>query len=227
MKYKLISLILLLTACADPSYDHGLVQISGSLKDIMHGGDLQAKAWLDSLAVPGVYGLGALDSLRGEILIENGVPWVSMVTDGGLALQQNSHEHAGLLAHASVVQWSKHNVSGADLEHIILKSASKDGLTSPYLFILKGSFEKLAYHVINFDVTSSDLSNHKAGAYDAQLDRAPVTIIGFFSKHHQGRFTHHGSNLHMHVINDQKTVMGHVDHLETGTSPFTLLLPKL
>ena len=38
-----------------------------------------------------------------------------------------------------------------------------------------------------------------------------ATLLGFFSKHHQGVFTHHGENTHFHFVDEEKRLTGHVD----------------
>ena len=92
--------------------------------------------------------------------------------------------------------------------------------------MVRGSFPHLQYHVINFDANLGTISNHREGAYEGQLRGEQVTILGFYSRQHEGLFTHHGSYTHMHVRNQQGTVMGHLDEIELGSSTFTLLLPK-
>jgi alpha-acetolactate decarboxylase len=43
------------------------------------------------------------------------------------------------------------------------------------------------------------------------LAEASGTLVGFFSKTHQGVFTHLGSNTHLHVVAPDAKVSGHVD----------------
>jgi hypothetical protein len=51
-----------------------------------------------------------------------------------------------------------------------------------------------------------------------------VTIIGFYSKAHEGVFTHHGSYAHLHILLPNGD-SGHVDELEVGPE-IELLLPR-
>jgi len=49
-------------------------------------------------------------------------------------------------------------------------------------------------------------------------------MIGFFSTKHKGVFTHHGSFLHMHLISEDESKMGHLDNL--GIEEMKSFLPK-
>ena len=55
-----------------------LVEHKGALRNMMHKGDLSAKTNLkDYENIKGLYGLGAVENLKGEILILDGVPYIS------------------------------------------------------------------------------------------------------------------------------------------------------
>ena len=76
MKYLLQLLItLLIFACtASPVVEQAFeVNYEGALKNIMHKGDLSAKASLaDYENIPNLYALGAIEHLKGEIQIFDG-----------------------------------------------------------------------------------------------------------------------------------------------------------
>jgi acetolactate decarboxylase len=40
-----------------------------------------------------------------------------------------------------------------------------------------------------------------------------VELVGVFSTKHQAVFTHHGSNIHVHLIAADGSLMGHLDRL--------------
>lgn len=227
MKIAYMIAALIITACSSPEKVKQDVRLVGALKAIMHQGDISAKIFLDSLSIPGVYAIGALDSLQGEIFIENGIPLVSEIINSVQVVSSRREEQAALLVYTKVKDWQEYTVSGSDLELIITEKANKSRLENPFSFMLKGNFMQLDYHVINFDAKKDDIFNHKKGAFQANLEDKDVTILGFYSDHHQGLFTHHDSNMHMHVKNASGTEMGHVDALKIGNDSFTLLLPKL
>jgi acetolactate decarboxylase len=60
----------------------------------------------------------------------------------------------------------------------------------------------------------------KQGQVDVEISNEEVNVIGFFSKHHQGVFTHHSNYTHMHLMTSDGKMMGHVDEVrfEKGKS---------
>jgi acetolactate decarboxylase len=54
------------------------------------------------------------------------------------------------------------------------------------------------------------------------LQQAEVDMIGFFSTRHKGVFTHHDSNVHMHLITSDKKTMGHLDEVVFNTEAVQL-----
>ena len=53
-----------------------------------------------------------------------------------------------------------------------------------------------------------------------KLERAPATLVGFYSRSDEGVFTHMGSKTHIHCVVDEPISAGHVDHVSipTGTT---------
>ena len=226
MNNIIIILVLLLVSCRENPNKTIQVNLAGSLKEVMHQGQLGSQVYLDTLAKPGVYALGALDSLSGEVLIEDGQVWISKVIDDHLRVHQNPRAGAALLVYSEVKEWAELEVSATDLDELLLAESAKMSLSAPFPFIIKGSFPRLQYHVINYDAQGGSISQHKQGALEGQLSRQIVNILGFYSREHQGLFTHHGSYTHMHVRTPDGDIMGHVDEIELGNGTFTLLLPK-
>jgi len=52
-----------------------------------------------------------------------------------------------------------------------------------------------------------------------------ATVVGFFSRNHEGVFTHSGSRAHLHVVLE-KGDSGHVDELRAGPQ-VKLILPRI
>ncbi|MDG1901717.1 MAG: hypothetical protein P8I80_05735, partial [Bacteroidales bacterium] len=62
------------------------VEFHGALKNIMHKGDVTAKANLSDLKdVEHLYALGALENLKGEIQIFNSSPFNTLIADSTLS----------------------------------------------------------------------------------------------------------------------------------------------
>ena len=65
---------------------------------------------------------------------------------------------------------------------------------------------------------------HADSALNLTTSGERVTIIGFYSRAHEGVFTHHGSYAHLHILLPNAD-SGHVAELEVGPE-IELLLPR-
>ncbi|ELR73110.1 hypothetical protein C900_05745 [Fulvivirga imtechensis AK7] len=222
MKFKYLSLLLsgALMACNTPHLQDVEVHYAGELRKMMHQNDISAKVDLDTLRGMGrLYAIGALDSLKGEILVENGTPYVSVVQNGGVSVLNDFNYQATLLVYTIVEAWGRHNLPDTvetmkDLEYYLSGLAKKEGLRSPFPFRLEGKATAAEYHVIQpLAVSKATHDEHRKAGYQGVLENEKVYITGFYSTGHHGIFTHHNSNLHMHVRNEKADEMGHVDAL--------------
>lgn len=113
------------------------------------------------------------------------------------------------------------------LEAFVGKAAEKLKLGGrPFPFAVKGTFEKVAYHVLNKTDDAPD-SREKYDQVKVHFtaEKVAARVVGFHSDRHHGVFTHHGSNIHIHVITDDDKRPGHVDSLRLRAGS-VLLLPK-
>ncbi|MEQ8905328.1 acetolactate decarboxylase [Ekhidna sp.] len=220
MYFILVALFLL--ACSK-SNEYPNVKNIGELRKIMHQGEFQARVSLDTLAKKELYGLGALDTLSGEVLVIDGEVFRSYVKNDTLITQTDQSAKATLFVYASVTAWD--TIDFSSISDIEIQLEKSQDLSKAFPFILLGS-PSVDYHVINFDSENGDISKHKEGAFRGSFSNEPLTILGFYSKEAKGIYTHHDSNLHMHVINADETIMGHVDRLDLEDKMFQLLTPK-
>src|SRR5690606_15296687 len=96
----------------------------------------------------------------------------------------------------------------------------------PFAFRLTGKISKAIIHVVNLpsgSLVSSPDEAHR-GQVNYKLTDSDVEALGFFSRRHKGIFTHHDSNMHLHLIMQDKSMMGHVDKLEFEKQALTLWL---
>src|SRR5690606_28291475 len=96
------------------------------------------------------------------------------------------------------------------------------------MFKLTGEIETAKIHIVNLpkgSKVSSPQEAHK-GQTNFPLTNEQVEIIGFFSTEHKGIFTHHNTNLHMHLITNDKLKMGHLDEFTLKKGTAKLHLPK-
>ncbi len=224
MRLKTVLVFFVMAACSYDVPNSVVVHASGSLRSLIYEGDLTGKVALDSLAITGNYGIGALDSLGGEIWLEDGRIWISKVENGSPKVIQEPGEMAALMVYSSIDNWESFETSG-NIEEIVPHKARQAELKSPFPFIIKGKFPGLKYHIVQFEMGEDDLAKHQQHAYHSSLSNETVTILGFYSERHQGIFTHQGSNFHMHVRDDSFKTMGHLEEIQTGNHSYTLMLP--
>lgn len=212
------------------------VEHKGALKSIMHEGDISAKAHLSELKNDEhVYALGAVENLKGEILILDSKPFVTSVENNELSIDQSFDKNACLLVYAHVAQWNNYDVpntisSYEDFEEYVEQVAREKGINTeePFPFLLEGSAKKFDWHVINWKDGDTEHSHEKHihSGLNGTLTDTDVEILGFYSKHHHTIFTHHSTNMHLHVKTKDNKIAGHVDGLTLGEK-MLLKLPKV
>ncbi len=224
MKKYLQFLMISFLGCSSPTEELPQVSTIGELRLIMHQGKFEARVRLDTLVKKGTYGLGAVDSLKGELMVLDGEIFKSHVESDSLSTIRDQSSRATLFVYTSVPSWDTVEYSGvSNIENLLERSQD---LSKSFPFLLIGH-PSLDYHVINFDSEKGDFSKHKEGAFRGSFEDELVTILGFYSTNAKGIYTHHDSNLHMHVINADKTIMGHVDQIDLKNGSYKLLIPKL
>ena len=199
------------------------VHIYGALYNIMHHNNMIREVELPHLDPNNLYALGALENLKGEILILDGKTYISSELNGKLVID-NTYDHAATLLVASYVErWDSvliaENLENKEaLQVYVEKVAAEKGLDTekPFPFLLKGKFAQVDWHVINWPEGDTEHTHEKHQTSGAQgcFKKEAATVLGFFSKHHAGVFTHHSTFLHMHV--KAKGVVGHVDKINLG-----------
>lgn len=230
-------ILLLVSLIGCSSNDKVEVMHFGALKNAMKQNDLTAYVSSDTIDLKNFYALGALEGLKGELLIMDGQVYTSSQgdsTNNSLDLKQNIDFSANFLVGAKVSKWISIDVpktikTKSDLEKFVSEKAIEQGFdkADPFPFLLEGSTKSTSWHVVNWDANDSIHTHEKhikSGVYDTDLEE-DVIILGFYSEHHKGIFTHHSSFLHMHVLNDKKAIMGHLDDLTLGAK-MILKLPK-
>lgn len=208
------------------------VQVWGSLREIMHEGKTGPAVSL--AAVPRVhsYGVGALSGLRGEILLLDGNAFVSTARTGGVEVKPAANEQATLLVIAAVPSWKSVPIGAAiaadelDQRLEVLARANGMDVEKAFPLVIDGGQFDVDWHVLDGDkgAPGGSHADHMRDAVTGQLVGAQATVVGFFSKHHAGVFTHRGQRTHFHVLTADRKVMGHVDRLAVRAGA-TLRLP--
>lgn len=200
----------------------------------MHKGDLSAQADLiDYQDTKSFYALGAVVDLKGEILILDGKPFISSVKNKKLAIDNSMAHQATLLVYASVDKWTSSTIpdnvsSYEDLEKHIEHSAKDHGINTdePFPFLINGQIKSFDWHVIDWKDGDTEHSHEKhiASGLHGTLTDQDGEILGFYSDSHHAIFTHHTTNMHLHVKTTNNSTSGHLDGLTLGRG-MTLQLP--
>ena len=219
--------LLLLFVSANPACElierQVKVNYRGALRNFMHGNDLSAKLDLDTLRDrPYLYGLGARENLKGEILIWSGEPVVSLVRDSQVLVDHSFDHRAALFVWSEVEKWEAFAVPDtvntySSLEAFIAHQAAGNSLWSlsaPFPFRLRGE-ATLDWHVIDWppDDSVHTHEKHRTSGPHGTLQNQKVEVLGFYSTEHTGIFTHHTTNMHLHFRTLDNTLAGHVDDL--------------
>ncbi len=201
------------------------VRAFGTLRALVHEGKTGAQVQMANL-VPGphTYGVGALSELRGEVTVLDDVVWLAYPNEDGTARVQRetaTNEGAALFVSARVQNWTsqaiEEDVSFDTVDERIAKMAEKSGLDTdrPFPVLIEGTFADLAWHVIDGKRARATGSHedHQGAAVKGVLTEASGTLVGFFSRHHHGVFTHMGQNTHFHAVLPARSITGHVDRV--------------
>lgn len=208
------------------------IKVVSAMKNVMRKGELGGSVDLDTISDKnGLYGLGPVSYLKGELLINNGVSYVSKIdTDGTMYVQKRFDISAPFFVYGNVTKWQQMNLpavvkSVKDLEQFI--DSVKTDYKKPFVFKLAGQVAGAKIHVQNLPKGTKVSTPKEAhqGQVNFAIKNEEAEIIGFFSTQHQGIFTHHDSFLHMHLITANEKQMGHLDELQIGT--MRLYVPKI
>lgn len=198
------------------------IKVAGEMRNIMQKADLAGTIDLDTLKKENLYGLGVVEGLKGEIMIVDGNIFVTSVDNGHVKSQQSDVVKAAMLVYSKVEKWSPVSKPGrvqslGELETYIesVISAGKNSSHEPFAFLIKTKKATISHHVIDwYSGTHHTMSNHKQFATTGESKNDEVTILGFYSDHHQGVFTHHDSKIHLHVLINETKIVGHIDQLQ-------------
>jgi len=227
-----IAILLMIAAVAAAQPSDPTVRIVGAMKNVMWGGQLQGTIGLDTISPrEHLYGLGPAEFLRGELLIVDGRSYRSTVAaDSTMIVEETSNARAPFFVYAKVDRWIERQLPDS-IRSLSQFESYLDQITAsarrPFAFRLTGTVETAMIHIVNLPQGTAVTSPDRAamGRRDYHLRDQSSMIIGFFSTEHQGIFTHHDSYVHMHLLTDDHTGMGHVAEALFKRGTMTLSLP--
>ncbi len=198
------------------------VKVAGALSNIMVDGDLSAHINLDTLNKTHLYGLGPVAGLKGELVVIDGKIYSTYKDGSKIVSQQNKTSLAAMLVYSKVEKWKEISIQSTiknyvELEDLVKQTAKKNGydIEKPFSFKIKSSPIKTSYHVIDWKPgTEHTMANHKQFAYSGTFSNEPMLLLGFYSPHHESIFTHHTTNMHVHILEEKFGTVGHLDDMQ-------------
>lgn len=196
------------------------VRWQGSLRAVQ-AGDNTGKVPLEQFKdKKNLYAVGPVAALDGEITAIAGKIYITRVKHGELTTDSNLSTSASFLVWSEVGAWQPSVPLGAKVENYaqferqIEALASRAGIStsSPFPFKAEGVFESIDYHILVPATHQQSQAGHSDRAKRISAKMADAEIIGFFSKNHEGVFTHKGSVAHLHVL-ERNGHSGHVDQI--------------
>jgi len=181
-----------------------------------------------------LYGLGALQSLQGEITIIDGNVLISSGTaNDGHTMPVTSQDYATILVTAPVKSWIPvpipTDLTQTSFEEFVVKARSKYGISTdvPFPFLVKGEIRNLHWHVVNgLNFSAKEMGSPHAHKKKFEAAETHGILIGFYSgKQLEGVISHPGERFHLHFADINLTHAGHVDDYTIGANA-TLFLPK-
>jgi len=212
------------------------VKYFGALKNMMHKGDISAQADLtDFENTEHLYAIGALENLKGEIQIIDGNSYNTLVLDSAVSFDKSFDKRATLFVYATVEKWNSFNIPNEIKTHEQLEkhitSVAKENninINEPFPFMIDGALESFDWHVINWKDGDTEHSHekHVNSGLHGTIENRDVELLGFYSDSHHAIFTHHTTNMHIHVKTSDNEIAGHVDGLTLGKG-MVLKLPAV
>lgn len=209
------------------------VKVMGALKNVMMKGDLSAYINLDTLNKTNLYGLGPIAGLKGEILILNGQVFSSEKTANQVFSQTNKVSKAAMLVYSRVEKWREFSIQTTltdftKLENMVESTAKANGYDTsiPFAFKIELTPQAADYHIIDWNEgIPHTMANHKQFAFSGSIENKKVLLLGFYSDHHHSVFTHHTTNVHIHIMDTENQTVGHLDNIKANGS-ITIFLPE-
>lgn len=196
------------------------VSWQGALRAV-HGGDVSGKVPLQQFSErKNIYAVGPVAELDGEITAIDGKFHIARVKHGEIKTDSDLSTTASFLVWSEVSAWKRPVVlservdNHAQLEKQIEFLAAKEGVdtTKPFPFIIEGIVESVDYHILVPKKPHQADSGHRDSAKKISSRDVAAKVIGFFSKNHEGVFTHRGSAAHLHIL-ESNGYSGHVDEI--------------
>lgn len=229
-----LSNAVVLVGCPASGWD-GRVESWGEMRPVMREGQTQARVQLSEVIKrPHVYGVGAVEGLDGEIVIDNGRCWVARVIGPSLVVSPAPDSPATLLIVSHVPAWTPvfidHPLLAESVDGYVRAAAERAGIdtTKPFPFVIEGEFADVLAHVVNgYCPKERPAPSVERDHQPFQISRKSIRgkLIGFYAADSAGRLTHHGTETHIHLLVEPPNALaGHVETISIASGA-TLRIP--
>ena len=184
-KFQAIALLVLIHYHTHAQKNSNAIKIIGAMKNVMWKGQLSGNINLDTIAnKTGLYGLGPVEYLAGEILIINGKSYKSTVAaDNSINVEETYHIKAPFFGYANITRWTE-QVLPDSIRTIKQLERYIEAITRPYpealMFRLHGTIEKATIHIVNLPegstVSSPDEAHKGQVNYEISNEQAWVFL---------------------------------------------------
>jgi acetolactate decarboxylase len=223
--------IIVLMSFLSASAQHHPIMV-GAMKNVMWKGELAGLIQMDSLSKKGLYGMGPVEYLKGELMIWDGdVYQSSVVNSNDMSVKKTSTARAPFFAYEFINEWEEIELpegikSLKELELFLDKRFSQNN--TPFFFKLEGFVDSANIHIVNLPdgkVVRSPDDAHQ-GQINYPVTKRNVSVLGFFSRNHKAIFTHHDTYIHTHLITQEKDMMGHLEEVSFSSKRVKLSVTK-
>jgi acetolactate decarboxylase len=237
--FILYFLSLLIYSCGkgkehNPSPSKGVQAIS-AMKKVMMKGDLSGKIAIDTLQKnKRLLGLGPIAKMKGEITLLKGKTYSSSFNEKDSSIV--THIDTEVSAPFFVFSYEKDlepmevpkKVKNIDqLEDWITEHIREDA--EAFGFTVDSHIRQANVHIQNLPDSVDVKSPQDAhiGQYKTRLTDRDVTLVGFFSDDDHGIFTHHGTNMHIHLVDEKNSMTAHLEAIDMESATIHLPLDVL
>ena len=181
-----------------------------------------------------LYALGSVTNLKGFTQIIDSKPYTASVENGQLKIDSSFNSEQTLFLYAIVDGWKELDLPSdvttwRQLEQFIGDEAIKYQVPKNYPspFLLKGIVADAKWRVIDWDQNDKVVTFKKTvqSGMHGELQNEYITAIGFYSVEPYEVLAHKETKMHIHFINHDHSIAGHIDDL-TFDGRMKLYLPK-
>jgi len=215
----------------------GEIRSWGTLREALRDGRVQARVAVADVAAEGVWAVGALEGLAGEVTIADGEAWITE-GDATSPLTTRSRDPAAeatVLFAVEVDRWQElpvdEPVDPSVFDAWLASRARAAGLdpAQPFPFVVEGELSNLRLHVIAdaCPIRARMLGESMTSPpYELFLPSTPGRLVGIYAPDSAGIVCHMGARSHVHVLLDgERPLTGHVETVGVASGA-TLRLPR-